>query len=521
MRRSQDGIPPSDKKAKKKKKKGNEWLFVNPYLIVGIIGASLSFGWMLSLLLMPDVPGIEVLGDQGSQVFRLAFAASLVVFYFLVSLVSNALQRHRLAVAVVSFASILVSCGLGLVTAPAEMALVLVIVRVCAAGLSVSLLTTLWIEFLCCYLKPEIRQVVAAVFVMAFVWYLGILLSSQGLALIEQALMAVLSCAIYVVLHYRYAPMEAMPFIEAADSDIRYPITWQPGLLTIMGSLAQGFALYWLLAPVGNAQFSACAVCLVALVVCIAVLIDSLKKFVLREFVIRRMFLPVLTACVLSELFIPREWLFIPCLVAWGFSVLPYLSAIMATCEHIVRCYLSAFRSYARARLFAAAGLVAGLGIGWLAFAANLFGSVNLQVWVFVVVMFFVIVSTTVPLESFYPGDEPLFDGTVRINVNGEMVSSEELPNLVDGSRYFKERCDAVAAYYGLTARQTEVLYLLAKGRNASYIQDKFVISPHTVKAHIYTIYKKTNQHSQQDLMDLVEGFDVGGRDEGSEQASD
>ena len=70
----------------------------------------------------------------------------------------------------------------------------------------------------------------------------------------------------------------------------------------------------------------------------------------------------------------------------------------------------------------------------------------------------------------------------------------------------------AVAGHFGLTNRQTEVLHLLAKGRNAAYIQKQLVISQHTAKAHIYSIYKKTETHSQQDLMDLVENWEGEGR---------
>lgn len=54
------------------------------------------------------------------------------------------------------------------------------------------------------------------------------------------------------------------------------------------------------------------------------------------------------------------------------------------------------------------------------------------------------------------------------------------------------------------------MLYLLAKGRNTAYIRDELVISPHTVKAHVYAIYKKTGRRSQQDLIDLVEGVESG-----------
>lgn len=73
----------------------------------------------------------------------------------------------------------------------------------------------------------------------------------------------------------------------------------------------------------------------------------------------------------------------------------------------------------------------------------------------------------------------------------------------------FEARCDAVAKLYQLSPRESDILRFLAKGRNASYIQEKLTISPHTVKSHIYNIYRKVDIHSQQKLMDFVEDFPI------------
>ena len=179
-----------------------------------------------------------------------------------------------------------------------------------------------------------------------------------------------------------------------------------------------------------------------------------------------------------------------------------------------MRCRLSALRTFAGARLYAAIGLVVGLLTGWLAFSSDVFGDVTLQAWVVVVVMFFILVSTTLSTKSYYPGeDAPSAPaGAVRVGVMGQAVPDREQAPAIDEKQCFQQRCDAVAGHFGLTSRQTEVLHLLAKGRNAAYIQKQLVISQHTAKAHIYSIYKKTGTHSQQDLMDLVENWEGEGR---------
>lgn len=71
----------------------------------------------------------------------------------------------------------------------------------------------------------------------------------------------------------------------------------------------------------------------------------------------------------------------------------------------------------------------------------------------------------------------------------------------------FHERCQLTADLFLLSHRELEILYLLAKGRNAAFIQRELVISEGTVRTHMRNIYRKAGVHSQQELMDLVEGI--------------
>lgn len=69
----------------------------------------------------------------------------------------------------------------------------------------------------------------------------------------------------------------------------------------------------------------------------------------------------------------------------------------------------------------------------------------------------------------------------------------------------FADACAGVAARYGLTPRESEVLVLLARGRNARHIAESLVISDGTARTHIMHIYQKMEINSQQSLMDRVE----------------
>ena len=70
----------------------------------------------------------------------------------------------------------------------------------------------------------------------------------------------------------------------------------------------------------------------------------------------------------------------------------------------------------------------------------------------------------------------------------------------------WKTRCAEVAERAKLSARETEVFMLLAKGRGTEHIQNKLGISSHTVKTHTYNVYKKLGVKNREELLDLVEG---------------
>ena len=70
----------------------------------------------------------------------------------------------------------------------------------------------------------------------------------------------------------------------------------------------------------------------------------------------------------------------------------------------------------------------------------------------------------------------------------------------------FDERTTGLARAFGLSRRETEVFLLLAHGRSRPYIRDELVLSKNTVDTHIRHIYEKIGVHSQQELIDLVEG---------------
>ena len=76
---------------------------------------------------------------------------------------------------------------------------------------------------------------------------------------------------------------------------------------------------------------------------------------------------------------------------------------------------------------------------------------------------------------------------------NGLLTQEESLDGMVA----------RIAVEGGLSARETEVLGYLARGRSQPYIRDALVLSKNTVASHVKHIYQKLNVHSRQELLDL------------------
>ncbi|MEG1561767.1 MAG: helix-turn-helix transcriptional regulator [Raoultibacter sp.] len=78
----------------------------------------------------------------------------------------------------------------------------------------------------------------------------------------------------------------------------------------------------------------------------------------------------------------------------------------------------------------------------------------------------------------------------------------EEEPS---SSPYWEQPCAYVAQTYQLTPRETEVLEQLARGRDLSFMEAKFMLSRNTIKMHVKHLYTKLDVHSKQEVIDLVE----------------
>jgi DNA-binding NarL/FixJ family response regulator len=97
----------------------------------------------------------------------------------------------------------------------------------------------------------------------------------------------------------------------------------------------------------------------------------------------------------------------------------------------------------------------------------------------------------------FYQNESPqLILRGVKALFRGEIwLSREILAECVANTT--RRKMSAIENEAGLSSRELEILALISIGSNNCEIADKLYISPHTVKTHLYHIFKKINVPSR------------------------
>lgn len=104
-----------------------------------------------------------------------------------------------------------------------------------------------------------------------------------------------------------------------------------------------------------------------------------------------------------------------------------------------------------------------------------------------------------IPYRQVTLGEDGKTDEEAGKEEQAEPISDETAAEL------WEDHITKIAEEHDLSQRETEVFRYLARGRNASYIQQELWISIHTVKTHIANIYRKLDVHSMQEVLDMVE----------------
>lgn len=70
------------------------------------------------------------------------------------------------------------------------------------------------------------------------------------------------------------------------------------------------------------------------------------------------------------------------------------------------------------------------------------------------------------------------------------------------------KQAELLRQHYRLSARETEVMELIARGNTVARIAEELVVSENTIRTHSKRIYAKLDIHKKQELLDLMDTFD-------------
>jgi DNA-binding CsgD family transcriptional regulator len=175
-----------------------------------------------------------------------------------------------------------------------------------------------------------------------------------------------------------------------------------------------------------------------------------------------------------------------------------------AVCEYMRVYRLVPFANIAFGRLGDVVGLALGYFCAYLAFGPSFEGSIQHPLVLSILVILFVLSQAFFFRDNYTPFSEHKALANADTSSFGRDALADMSPSNIGP---WRKKCMEFAKYYQLTPRQGEMLVLLAKGYSTAFIREELVISDHTVKAHIYNIYRKLDIHSRQELIELLEEF--------------
>ncbi|MDR3137044.1 MAG: LuxR C-terminal-related transcriptional regulator [Coriobacteriales bacterium] len=113
--------------------------------------------------------------------------------------------------------------------------------------------------------------------------------------------------------------------------------------------------------------------------------------------------------------------------------------------------------------------------------------------------------SQACPLKGKQAEKRP--DGSVTLGRQDRPVKDEQPNNRSKPRLPVRQGVQVIGERYLLTEREIEVLRLYSLGFTQKRVAEELIISIDTVHAHIKNIYRKTNLHSRQDILDHIEAY--------------
>lgn len=470
------------------------------HLICGSGARILSVAWLFCLF-TPALDGpAGPLSPEENLCLRLAFLASVIVAYLAQRIFlkdsSNGVRLRVLAVAGLVL-SPLVAIGT-LLSLPYPTLVMLW----CVAGGGYACLSVLGLSFSCTLKHSALIVSTSLCFALsALLACLVVFLMPIEFRLMVVVLMPMASAILFVVDGEWCKGV--LPDASFEESKERAHMSWKGSAPVIVHSLFSGFATYLIMALAQTGSYvGLLAASLSVTVICIVAAVEGAvgSGSLLDEGVQLRFTLPLAMVGLLPLFLFGEAGVIVGCCFLVMAFVLQGITNVNAVAENVRLDKLNVIYVCASARPMNALGMGLGYACGFLMVQVKVYCGDVPALGVVYVMLTVVALLSVMLFRNRYPGTEEEMDEGALFAQKPRKAADEHVS--------WKSRCEAFSSSIGLSPRQKDVFFLLARGHNANYIERKLVISKHTVKSHVYSIYQKAQVHSKQELIERIESYD-------------
>jgi len=465
--------------------------------VIGFVGLSCCFAWSTTIFSSPVFTATVASGDSSIIGFKAVafFAATLTAA--IISALAYPILRHSLLL--LAGGSLLI-VPMVLLTAMEPMDNQMIgLVIWSLAGIGTICLFLLFSGFLSSLMHRTIFLTVAAALLLAI--FLEFEISYMQTPVNSFSIIIIALCSVFCgVFHtVRIRVVCGGDPVTNSESRVRSKIFGRSLVMLSLNYAVLGFVLVFVLLRMPDNQHFFLVFGAGCAFACVLWIVDSLVAQRISE---RSLFKPVLplTVCGLAPLMLFGDIVQLACVfVLAAVQIIYLLLGLSAVAENVRISHLSALHAFARIQALNGLGLLIGATAAWL--ALEVFGQGSLGASA-VSVLSVCLVVTIVSFCHVIHYPEPDMERSA-------VWSMQQKKN------YWRRRCLVVADVSNLSERQTEVLLLLAKGRNSRYIEQELNISSSTAKTHIYNIYQKVGVHTRQELISRIEKiplFEEGGQ---------
>lgn len=488
------------------------------FLLVAVGGFSLYWATFLSMLMRNSFLDVGIDSLWYHLVLRIAFFIGFGVCAFLLSRTPEGAigtrQRRIMVALVILFSIIAAVSSLSYFILQTAHPLLFDLIAWGLSGAGLCCLFFLWIEAVTAVSRPSVVKCLALSVVCGSGFYLVITMLPSPFNIAMLAVCPLISLGILKALPVKDEPpnasIDAIPFGESKKNA---HLSWAFGAIYVIYGIVFGLGAGSVTQISGDATLFVGIAAATALGALAAY--GFMKRFAgrIEQSNMLRMVFPFLVIALVPMAF-TSDIVYALCnlllMGAYVFLLLASIAFELQTARARRASYLF-FIGMSQTAL--AAGLVVGYGLG---FAASATGAVNysmlsgIALGLVVLLALFVTFAPIAPMAPAANGAEANGEAGSASDRQGESTGgfsgvAEAGPHSEHEQGHWKACCAALAERYGLSPRETEVFYYLAKGRGIEHIQNKLFISSHTVKTHTYNIYRKMGIGSREELLDLIE----------------